>query len=115
MKNALKTIKKGKAIGPDELPVEVWKCMKELEINFFTRQFNKLLVGEQMPKEWRTSVLIPIYKNKGDAQCCGCYRGISHTMKWERIIEARLKDGVEIIKQQYGFMAERKLPMPNLP
>ena len=50
----------------------------------------------------------PFYKNKGDAQCCGCYRGIklmSHTMKiWERIIEARLKDRVEISKQQYKFM-----------
>ena len=30
---------------------------------------------------------------------------MSHTMKvWERIIESRLKDGVEISKQQYGFM-----------
>ena len=61
-----------------------------------------------MPEEWRTSVLIPIYKNKGDAQCCGNYRGIklmSHTIKvWERIIEARLRDRVEISKQQYGFM-----------
>ena len=28
-----------------------------------------------------------------------------HTMKvWERIIEARLRDRVEISKQQYGFM-----------
>ena len=61
-----------------------------------------------MPEEWRRSVLIPIYKNKGDAQCCGNYSGIklmSHTMKvWERIIEARLRDRVEISKQQYGFM-----------
>ena len=61
-----------------------------------------------MPEEWRRSVLIPIYKNKGDAQCCGNYRGInlmSHTMKvWERVIEARLRDRVEISKQQYGFM-----------
>ena len=61
-----------------------------------------------MPKEWRRSVLIPIYKNKGNAQCCGNYRGIklmSHTMKvWERIIEARLRDRVKISKQQYGFM-----------
>ena len=59
-----------------------------------------------MPEEWR-SVLIPIYKNKGDAQCCGNYRGIklmTHTMKvWEKIIEARLRDRV-ISKQQYGFM-----------
>ena len=61
-----------------------------------------------MPEECRRSVLIPIYKNKRDAQCCGNYRGIklmSHTMKvWERIIEARLTDSVEINKQQYGFM-----------
>ena len=65
-------------------------------------------MGERMPEEWRRSVLIPIYKNKGDAQCCGNYRGIklmSHTMKvWERIIETRLRDRVEISKQQYGFM-----------
>ena len=61
-----------------------------------------------MPEEWIRSVLIPIYKNKGDQQCCGNYRGIklmSHTMKvWERIIQGRLRDNVEISKQQYGFM-----------
>ena len=108
VKNALKRMKKGKAVGPDELPVEVWKCMGETEIEFLTRLFNKLLMGEQMLEEWRRSVLIPIYKNKGDTQCCGNYRGIklmSHTMKvWERIIKTRLRDRVEISKQQYGFM-----------
>ena len=45
-------------------------------------------------------MLFPIYKNKGETQCCGNYRGIklmSHTMKvWEKIIEARLRDSVEI-------------------
>ena len=53
-------------------------------------------------------MLIPIYKNKENAQCCGNYRGIklmSHTMKIsEKIIKARLRDIVEISKQQYGFM-----------
>ena len=65
-------------------------------------------MGEQMPEEWRRNVLIPIYKNKGDARCCRNYRGIklmNHTMKvWERIIEDRLRNRVEISKQQYGFM-----------
>ena len=67
-----------------------------------------VLVGERMPVEWKRSVLISIYKNKGDAQCCGNHRGInlmSHTMKvWERIIEARLRDRVEVSEQPYGFM-----------
>ena len=39
-----------------------------------------------MPEEWRRSVLIPIYKTKGDAQCCS----------------------VEISKQQYGFMPKKE-------
>ena len=107
VKNALRRMKKGKAVGPDELPVEVWKCMKEMETKVLTRLFKRLLVGERVPEEWKRSVLIPIYKNKGDAQCCENYRGIkliSHTMKvWERIIETRLRDRVEINVQQYGL------------
>ena len=65
VKNALRKMKKGKAVGPDEWPVQVWKCMGEMGIKFLTRLFNRLLIGERMPEEWR-SVLIPIYKNKGD-------------------------------------------------
>ena len=34
VKNALRRMKKGKTVGPDKLPVEVWKCMEEMEINF---------------------------------------------------------------------------------
>ena len=64
IKNALRRMKKGKAVGPDELPVEVWKCMGEMRIEFLTRLFNRLLMGGRMPEEWRRSVLIPIYKNK---------------------------------------------------
>ena len=36
VKNTLRRMKKGKAVGPDELPVEVWKCMEEMEIKFLT-------------------------------------------------------------------------------
>ena len=82
--------------------------MGKMGIEFLTRLFNRLLMGELMPEEWRRNMLIRMYKNKGDAQCCENFRGIklmSHTMKvWERIIEARLRDRVEISKQQYGFM-----------
>ncbi|XP_057532987.1 uncharacterized protein LOC130810880 [Amaranthus tricolor] len=47
-----------------------------------------------MPEEWRNNTLIPLFKNKGDAQICVNYKGIKllrHTMKlWERMIERKL-------------------------
>ena len=108
VKNALRKMKKGKPVGPDKLSVEVWKCMEKMEIKFLTRLFKRLSLVKPMLEKWRMCMCIPICKNKGDAQCCGNYRGIklmSHTMKvWEGIIEARLRDRVEISKQQYEFM-----------
>ena len=65
VKNAQRRMRKGKAVGPDELPEEAQKCMGKMGIKFLTRLFNRLLMGERMPEEWRRSVLIPIYKNKG--------------------------------------------------
>ena len=51
VKNALRKMKKDKAVRPDELPVKVWKCMGKMGIKFLTRLFNRLLMGERMPEE----------------------------------------------------------------
>ncbi|KAK3548323.1 hypothetical protein QTP70_010196 [Hemibagrus guttatus] len=104
-------MKSGKAVGPDDIPVEVWKCLGEAAVEFLASLFNRVLESERMPEEWRRSVLVPIFKNKGDVQSCNNYRGIklmSHTMKvWERVVEARLRKVVEICEQQYGFMPRK--------
>ncbi|KAK3529758.1 hypothetical protein QTP86_003031 [Hemibagrus guttatus] len=104
-------MKSGKAVGPDDIPVEVWKCLGEAAVEFLTSLFNRVLESERMPEEWRRSVLVPIFKNKGDVQSCSNYRRIklmSHTMKlWERIVEARLRKVVEICEQKYGFMPSK--------
>ncbi|KAK3566642.1 hypothetical protein QTP86_001843 [Hemibagrus guttatus] len=108
VRKALKRMKSGKAVGPDDIPVEVWKCLGEAAVEFLASLFNRVLENERMPEEWRRSVLVPIFKNKGDVQSCSKYRGIKlmiHTMKvWERVVEARLRKVVEICEQQYGFM-----------
>lgn len=55
-----------------------------------------------------TVSLSPFYKEKGDIQECGNYRGIkllSHTMKiWERIVDRRLREETSIGEEQFGFM-----------
>ena len=45
VKNALRRMKKGKAVGPDELPVEVWKCMREMGIEFFDQTVQQTING----------------------------------------------------------------------
>ncbi|KAK3517722.1 hypothetical protein QTP70_016495, partial [Hemibagrus guttatus] len=111
VRKALKRMKSGKAVGPDDIPVEVWKCLGEAAVEFLASLFNRVLESERMPEEWRRSVFVPIFKNKGDVQICSNYRGIklmSHTMKlWERVVEARLRKVVEICEQQYGFMPRK--------
>ncbi|KAK3510549.1 hypothetical protein QTP70_009883 [Hemibagrus guttatus] len=111
VRKALKRMKSGKAVGPDDIPVEVWKCLGEAAVEFLASLFNRVLESERMPEEWRRSVLVPIFKNKGDVQSCSNYRGIklmSHTMKlWERVVEARLRKVVEICEHQYGFMPRK--------
>ena len=45
---------------------------------------DKILESERMPEEWRRSVLVLIFKNKGDVKSWGNYKGIKlmeHTMK----------------------------------
>ncbi|XP_042872733.1 uncharacterized protein LOC122253579 [Penaeus japonicus] len=70
VKRALKKMKRGKALGPDNIPIEAWISLEEAGVGYLTSLFNKILAEERMPDKWRKSTLIPIYKNKGDAQDC---------------------------------------------
>ncbi|KAK3543928.1 hypothetical protein QTP70_031839, partial [Hemibagrus guttatus] len=74
VRKALKRMKSGKAVGPDDITVEVWKCMGEAVVEFLTSLFNRVLESEKMPEEWRRSVLVLIFKNKGDVQSCSNYK-----------------------------------------
>jgi len=111
VKEALKKMRSGKALGPNSIPVEVWKSLGEDGVAWLTDFFNVIFNTAKMPQEWRHSVIIPLHKNKGDAQNCNNYKGIkllSHTMKlWERVIEGRLRATVEISDNQFGFRPGR--------
>ena len=96
----MKRMKNGKAVGPDDIPVEVWKCLGEIALEFLTKLYNRTMESERMPEEWRDNIMIPIFKNKGDIQSCSNYRGIkliSHGMKlWERVVERRLRSELTV-------------------
>ncbi|RZB81212.1 LINE-1 retrotransposable element ORF2 protein isoform B [Glycine soja] len=111
VKEALKRMSNGKAVGPDNIPIEVWKTLGDRGLEWLTKLFNETMRSKRMPEEWRRNTLVPIYKNKGDIQNCANYRGIklmSHTMKlWERVIEQRLRKETQVTENQFGFMPGR--------
>ena len=61
---ALSKMKYGKAVGPDRIPAEAWKCLGEIRIDFLMSLFNDIVHSNTMPKEWRCNILVPIYKRK---------------------------------------------------
>jgi hypothetical protein len=84
VKDVLKRMKGGKTMSPNEISIEVWRTLGNVAIVWFTKLFNLIFRSNKMPDEWRRSILVPFFKNKGDVQSCTNYRGIklmSHTMK----------------------------------
>ena len=45
-------MKNGKAVGPDNISVEAWKCLRQTVIEFLTALFNKIVHNEPMPLDW---------------------------------------------------------------
>ena len=68
---AMKRMKNGKSVGPDDIPAEAWKVMGRTAVEWLTEVFRNIMGTEHMPDEWRASTLIPIVKNKGEIQDCG--------------------------------------------
>lgn len=85
--------------------------MGDRGITILRNLFESICMKERIPNAWRKSVLIPIYKQKGDIKECGNYRGIklmSHTFKlWERVVDTRIRSEIIVSKNQFGFMPGR--------
>jgi len=64
-----------------------------------------------IPEDWKSSVILPIYKGKGDPMLCRFYRGIKlleHAMKVvERIFEHRIRQQIEVDDMQFGLMKDK--------
>jgi len=61
------------------------------------------------PEDWKSSVVLPIYKGKGNPIMCASYGGgiklLEHAIKVvERIIEHRVWQQIEVDDMQFGFL-----------
>ena len=73
-----------------------------------TDLINNIVKDGCIPDDWRKSILVPVYKGKGDPLVCCSYRAIKlmeQPMKVpERVLEKRIRCQVSIDNMQFGFM-----------
>lgn len=46
IKNAFLKLRTGKSVGPDVIPIEVWKCIGEKGVVWLTKLFTKYLKNQ---------------------------------------------------------------------
>ena len=104
----MKKCSTGKATGPSGVAIEMIKASGTLGIRWMTELCNTILQEGHIPADWTRSTLIPFYKNKGDPLECRSYRGIKlleQALKlYERVLEVRIREQVNINDMQFGFM-----------
>ena len=109
---AVRSLKKGKSAGVDNIPAELVQAGGEDVITALTTIFNKIWQTGEWPTPWTQSLVITLPK-KGNLQQCQNYRRISlfsHPSKvMLKIILNRLKPQAEkiIAEEQAGFRAGR--------
>ena len=105
----LKAMKANKAPGPSGISSDLLKLAGRTGITQITKVYQQIMNSEICPEEWKNSTTLPFFKGKGDPLQCGKYRGLrllEHGMKvWEKILDGRLKQIVNISDNQFGFSA----------
>ena len=102
-------MKHGKAIGPDNIPIEVFAVLEDIGIHFLTKLLNSIYDSGKIPKDLAKSAFITLPKKTGTMDC-DLYKTIglmSHLIKvLLRIIVARMRKSLrpEISQLQFGFV-----------
>lgn len=104
--------KNNRSCGEDGIPAEVWKNVPSLR-NVVLDFFNACWDRNVYPDQWKSSIIVPIYKKKGSPSLPDCYRGIALLPSMGKMYSAglclKLVEWAErsdfFIKTQSGFRA----------
>ena len=73
---AIKGLNIGKVAGPTGVVSEMMKAAGGFGSRWMTDLINNIVKEGCIPDDWRKSILVPVYKGKGDSLVCGSYRAI---------------------------------------
>ena len=68
---AMQKIKSRKTTGPSEVSVKMIVARGKIGVKVMMELCQGVLNGRGTPDDWKTSVIMPTFKRKGDAISCG--------------------------------------------
>ena len=77
IRKCAKLLKNNSATGVDNIRNEFIKTSLDLFLLKYLKLFNLILDSGLVPHDWVIGLIIPLYKNKGEATDCNNYRGIT--------------------------------------
>ena len=94
----VKQLRGGGAPGIDEIRPGYLKALDVVGLSWLTRLCNIAWTSGEVPLEWQTGVVVPVFK-KGDQRVCSSYRGITllslPSKVYSRVLEKRVRSIVE--------------------
>ena len=106
-------LKNGKAAGKDEVTGEIIKGGGNRVVGWIWNLCNMAFESAVVTEEWRSALIVPLYRGKGERTECSNYRGISLLSVVGKIYAGILVDIVHKVTEgliddkQGGFRAGR--------
>ena len=106
MITAVKKLKNGKAVGPDEIPNEIFTKANHSTLETFRSLLQDIASKKDIPNQWQKGQIIRLYKGKGKRRKCSNERGITLASNFgklfERILNNRAIEEIEMSENQAG-------------
>ena len=111
----MKKMQNAKSMWSSGVPTEGLRLVDKIDPMLICDQMNAAL-EKSIPTVWRTSMLTPLYKGKSNVTERNNSRGIKlmcYGMKlYERLVEDRLIQVIEISSTRYGFQQGKSTTEP---
>ena len=101
-------MKNGEGASSTGIVAEMLKASGDIGVNLITQLINVIMREISVPDDWLKSVMMDIYKGKGDVLVQSNDRGLSlleHRMKVvERVMDKLIRENVNVHEMEFGFM-----------
>ena len=112
VQNAIKTMKRGKAVGPDNISIEMIESLEDFGMDMVTMLMNEIYENGDIPEDLCKSIFIALPKKPGATEC-ELHRTISLmsqiTKILLKILTGRIRNKLrpEIAEEQNGFVEDK--------